>query len=90
MVLGYLGHVWTQGFEYGATLTQLNAVLDGAPNWKEQARDLHARYLFWGREEKANHPASKHPWENGDVPLVTSGPWGAVYDLEASPQNDEG
>src|SRR4051812_16458144 len=44
MVLGYLGHVWTQGFEYGATLTQLNAVLDGAPNWKEQARALHARY----------------------------------------------
>lgn len=89
MVLGYLGHVWTQGFEYGATLNQLNSVLDGAPNWKEQARGLQARYLFWGREEKANHPASKHPWENSDVPLVTSGPWGAVYDLEGSPQVDE-
>ncbi|MDQ6860254.1 MAG: hypothetical protein M3032_03750 [Verrucomicrobiota bacterium] len=85
LVLGYLGHVWTQGFDYSGTLNQLNALLDGAPNWREQARDLHARYLFWGREEKANHPASTRPWER-ETRLVVNGPWGAVYDLTAGPE----
>ena len=85
LVLGYLGHVWTQGFDYNQTLPQLNALLEGGPNWQENARNLHARYLFWGREEKANHTASTRPWER-ESRLVVSGPWGAIYDLQTSAQ----
>ncbi len=85
VVLGYPGHIWTQGFEYAETQNQLTAMMNGAPNWKEQARALHARYVFWGREEKANYGSSTKPWEL-EIPLVTSGPWGAIYDLEGSPE----
>src|SRR5262249_53268448 len=56
VVLGYPGHLWTEGFEYGPKLHQLNQLMNGDLNWREIAEQLHIRYLFWGREEKANYP----------------------------------
>ena len=82
MVLGYPGHLWTQGFDYGPVEDKLKALMQGAPNWKEIARSLHARNLFWGKEEKANYLTSTKPWERESA-LVGSGDWGAIYDLEA-------
>ncbi len=80
-MLGYPGHLWTQGFVYAPIENQLKAVMNGAPDWREQARTLKARYLFWGREEKANYPKSTRPWER-EATRVASGGWGAIYDLE--------
>jgi hypothetical protein len=85
MVLGYPGHLWTQGFDFAKTNDELQKLMLGAPNWKEIARSLHTRYLFWGRNEKTNYAASKRPWER-EAALVASGDWGAIYDLE-SPYN---
>jgi hypothetical protein len=86
MVLGYPGHLWTQGFDYGAVEKNLNLLMAGAPGWKEQARQLRARYLFWGRYEKLNYPRSARPWE-GEATVVASGPWGSIYDLESAPED---
>ncbi|MEO5720915.1 MAG: hypothetical protein ABIR71_05515 [Chthoniobacterales bacterium] len=83
MVLGYPGHLWTQGFDYSAVEKQLNALMRGEPDWKEQAHALRVRYLFWGREEKQNYPASTRPWES-ETKLVASGEWGAIYDLDSA------
>ena len=85
MVLGYPGHLWTQGFKFDDTNNKLQALMTGAPNWKAIARELHTRYLFWGREEKTNYAASKKPWER-EATLVSSGEWGAIYDLETAPK----
>jgi hypothetical protein len=82
MVLGYPGHLWTQGFNYSEIFDKLQALMKGEPNWKENARFCHARYLFWGREEKANYPTSGRPWERESA-LVATGDWGAIYDLES-------
>jgi hypothetical protein len=80
-VMGYPGHLWTEGFEdYAATQNQLRDLMLGGSNWRETARAFGARYIFWGREEKTNYPMSTRPWEN-TAPLVASGPWGAIYDL---------
>ena len=84
VVLGYPGHLWTQGFDYRPAEQTLREVMTGAAGWKEEARMLRARYLFWGREEKANYPESVRPWEQ-EAQLVASGPWGAIYDLETPP-----
>jgi hypothetical protein len=84
MVLGYPGHLWTQGFEFADTNNKLKAMMEGAPNWKDLGRTLHARYVFWGREEKTNYATSKRPWERESA-LMASGPWGAIYDIEAPP-----
>jgi len=84
MVLGYAGHLWTQGFNTSVENDKLQALLNGAPNWKDNARYLQTRYLFWGRMEKSNYPASTKPWER-ESRQVEAGDWGAIYDLEASP-----
>ncbi len=85
VVMGYPGHLWTQGFEdYGKTNEQLTNLMQGAPNWRDLARILHVRYIFWGREEKTNYGSSQRPWEK-TATLAASGTWGAIYDLESAP-----
>jgi len=84
-VMGYPGHLWTQGFDdYGKTNEMLNKLMQGASNWRDLARDLQVRYIFWGREEKTNYAASPRPWEK-TAALTASGTWGAIYDLEHTP-----
>ena len=81
VALGYPGHLWSQGFaDYTRPNNLLNQLMRGAGNWREIARTLRVRYIFWGREEKTNYPASTRPWET-TLPLVASGQWGAIYDL---------
>jgi len=85
VVMGYPGHLWTQGFDhYGETNDQLTKLMQGVPNWRDLARTLQARYIFWGREEKRNYAASQRPWEK-TAALAASGTWGAIYDLERPP-----
>jgi len=81
VVLGYPGHLWTEGFDYREAEEQLRGLMDGAGDWRETARHLRVGYLFWGREEKINYPMSGRPWEKTIAP-VASGNWGAIYDLE--------
>jgi hypothetical protein len=81
VVLGYGGHLWTQGFDYAPIEQQLKVLMLGAPDWRERARALQARYLFWGREEKREYASSSQPWR-GQAAVVATGPWGTIYDLE--------
>jgi hypothetical protein len=86
LVLGYPGHLWTQGFDdYGQIYDRLGKLMQGADNWREIARDLRVRYIYWGREEVANYAGSKRPWEQTARP-VASGSWGAIYDAAQPPQ----
>ncbi len=80
VVAGYPGHLWTQGFDYSKVNDQLTALMNGAPDWRQIAGRLKARYLFWGREERTNYGASTRPWEKTMHP-VASGTWGEIYDL---------
>jgi hypothetical protein len=80
VVLGYPGHLWTEGFDYKDAEDKLLALMQGVGDWRAMARALRVRYIFWGREEKTKYTASKRPWE-GVAPLVASGQWGAIYDL---------
>jgi hypothetical protein len=82
VILGYPGHVWTQGFNYGDDFNKLATLMNGAPDWKKTASDFHTRYLFWGREEIKNYAQSKRPWEQEST-LVATGPWGSIYDIES-------
>src|SRR5947208_740110 len=82
VVMGYPGHLQTQGFdEYGETNDLLTKLMQGAPNWRDLARILHVRYLLWGREEKTHYASNTRPWEK-TATLAASGTWGAIYDLE--------
>ena len=80
VVLGYPGHLWTEGFDYDNPNRQLTALMRGAPNWREAAQALGVRYIFWGRDETANYHGSSRPWET-TARRIASGDWGAIYDL---------
>jgi hypothetical protein len=86
-VLGYPGHLWTEGFEYGDVNNRLTALMNGAANWRDAAKALGVRYIFWGQDERTNYQSSSRPWEATSF-LVASGDWGAIYDLAtAAPQH---
>jgi hypothetical protein len=80
VVLGYPGHLWTEGFDYDNPNRQLTALMRGAPNWRQTAQALGVRYIFWGRDETANYQGSTRPWET-TARRIASGDWGAIYDL---------
>jgi hypothetical protein len=84
VVLGYPGHLFSQGFDYNEDWQRLTQLMLGAPEWRENARAFGVRYLFWGREEKKHYGHSKRPWET-EAQLVAGGSWGAIYDLEVVP-----
>ena len=87
VVLGYPGHLWTEGFDYGKTNDQLTALMNGAATWHDAAKALGVRYIFWGQDEKTNYQSSSRPWE-ATAFLVASGDWGAIYDLnKPAPQH---
>ena len=87
VVLGYPGHLWTEGFDYGKANDQLTALMNGAANWRDAAKALGVRYIFWGQDEKTNYQSSSRPWE-ATAFLVASGDWGAIYDLaKTAPQH---
>jgi hypothetical protein len=81
VVLGYPGHLWTEGFDYAKTMQQLEQLMNGAENWRDLAHTLQVQYIFWGREETANYHADQRPWEKA-ARLLDSGPWGAIYEVE--------
>ncbi|HZS17625.1 MAG TPA: hypothetical protein VFA51_06805 [Candidatus Udaeobacter sp.] len=80
VVLGYPGHLWTEGFDYDGPNRQLTALMRGAPNWRDAAKALGVRYIFWGRDETSNYQGSTRPWETTGH-RIASGDWGAIYDL---------
>jgi hypothetical protein len=86
VVLGYPGHLWTQGFDYSDDYRQLSELMQGAGDWRAIARHFGVRYIFWGSEEKINYPTSTRPWEQ-TAKKVSYGNWGAIYDLESANQS---
>ncbi len=84
VVCGYPGHLWTQGLDYAPVENSLQSLMLGQGDWKQTARSLKARYLYWGEEEKRNYPASTRPWET-TLPIAAKGAWGTIYDFGASP-----
>ena len=87
VVLGYPGHLWTEGFNSGDASNRLTELMNGAANWREAAKALGVRYVFWGQDEKTDYQSSSRPWE-ATAFLVASGDWGAIYDLaQPAPQH---
>jgi hypothetical protein len=81
VVLGYPGHLWTQGFDYHEEEAKLQRLMRGEADWRQAAEALRVRYIFWGREEQTNYPNSRKPWEQV-LAKVGTGPWGTIYDLQ--------
>jgi hypothetical protein len=83
VALGYPGHLWSHGLPYREVEAQLDALMNGEPEWRDHARALGVRYLFFGSRETEHYPDSTQPWKEHAAQIAT-GPWGELYDLAPS------
>ncbi len=81
MAMGYVGHVSSHGLDYGDVAAKLKDLMNGEPDWRTYAEDLHVRYIFWGANEEETYPNSGQPWKE-TARRVAFGDWGAIYDLK--------
>lgn len=81
MAMGYPGHLWSYGVNYEPKKLLIDGLMMGGERWRDAARAVGARYLFWGRFEKEKYSGSSQPWRV-EAKLVALGEWGAIYDLE--------
>jgi hypothetical protein len=87
LVLGYGGHLWSHGIDGSGVERQLGVLMRGEDGWRESARAVEARLLFWGPRERRAFPGSLRPWEEVGPPLA-AGAWGAVYALPSGADRD--
>lgn len=80
VAMGYDGHLFSQGLDYRQVQHDLDALMNGAAAWRDAARRLQVRYLFWGKREQARWPDSAQPWKQC-APVVGSAESGRLYML---------
>ena len=62
VVMGYDGHLYSQGLDYGPVQRDLDALMSGAPDWRDAARRLQVHYVLWGPREAEKWKTSSQPW----------------------------
>lgn len=83
---GYPGHLMSHGIPYQEREALLRSLMLGETGWRDVARSLHIRYVFWGKREvsgadgQEGFRASSTPWRDEDV-LVVDRAWGELYRL---------
>ena len=79
LAMGYDGHLFSQGLDYGPAQRDIDEVMSGGTNWREAARRLQSPYLFWGKREKERWPNSTQPWKSCALPVASSPNWKLYY-----------
>jgi hypothetical protein len=80
VAMGFPGHIFSHGIGSSVRDQKMEALMKGEPNWRELARDLNVRYIFWGEMERDNYKDSKQPWL-AESARIAHGEWGDIYDL---------
>jgi hypothetical protein len=80
VAMGFPGHIFSHGIGSAERDRKMEDLMKGEPNWRELARDLNVRYIFWGEMERENYKESKQPWLTESV-RVAHCEWGDVFDL---------
>ena len=81
LAMGYDGHLYSQGLDYGPLEHDLDALMLGQPGWEAIPARLGVSYVFWGPDEARRWPRSTRPW--AARPPVASGEWGSIYEVGA-------
>jgi hypothetical protein len=87
VAMGYLGHIWSHGYEWQKRDQTITAIMNGERHWRELAAALNCRYLYWGTQERAQYPNSLEPWK-AECRLVVAGEWGEIYDLHSEAETE--
>jgi hypothetical protein len=79
LVAGYGGHLWSHGIASKGVEERLARLMRSERGWEDVARQIEARYVFWGPREAGAYPTSPRQWA-GATP-VAEGSWGRLYAL---------
>lgn len=79
LAMGYDGHLFSQGLDYGPVQRDLDELMSGGEHWRDAARRLQVQYLLWGPREQSKWPASARPWTSCARTVADSGKSGALY-----------
>ncbi len=79
--LGYASHLWSHGVSHHSQMADVDLLMNGEEGWKDAAKRLGVRYLYWGLREIDEFENSKRPWRSNPV---ASSKWGNIYKLDLS------
>lgn len=80
LVAGYAGFLYGFAYSGKGVEQKLVRLMNGEFDWRDIARQLGVRYLFWGVHEKRFYPDSNQPWRLYSR-KTAEGSWGELYDL---------
>jgi len=80
VVMGYDGHLYSQGIDYAPVEQELNRLMSGGNDWTNAARSLGIHYVFWGRREAQRWPQSTQPWKSCGR-LLSASEHGELYQI---------
>ncbi len=80
VVMGYDGHLYSQGLDYAPVERELDRLMSGGSAWRNAARALGAHYIFWGRREAKRWPHSVQPWKSC-ARLLAASAHGELYQI---------
>lgn len=82
VVYGYPGWIWSHGYSnYHPLENKLKKIMMGEYGWKTLAKEVGAKYIFWGPSEKEHYGNSSKPWAIRSR-LVAQDYWGEIYSLD--------
>ena len=79
VVMGYDGHLFSQGLDYAPVQRDLGALMSGTPDWRNAARRLQVQYLLWGPREAAKWALSTQPWKECAAVVAKTEKAGTIY-----------
>jgi hypothetical protein len=79
LVMGYDGHLFSQGLDYAPVQRDLDALMSGGPDWRNAARRLQVQYLLWGPREAAKWTASTQAWKECAAVVAKTEKAGTIY-----------
>ena len=66
--------------EPGPHATKIEAIMRGNPDWRILAAEVGARYIYWGRMERAAYGDGEQPWRF--TRRIRTGHDFEIYDLD--------
>jgi hypothetical protein len=78
---GYGGHLWSHGIAAETLERNVRRLMNGEAGWRDAARELGVRAIFWGPREEQEFPSSTRAWESSGKTLA-SGSWGRLLRLD--------
>jgi hypothetical protein len=79
VVMGYDGHLFSQGLDYAPVQRDLEALMSGGPDWRNAGRRLQVQYLLWGPREEAKWASSTQAWKECAAVVAQSEKAGTIY-----------